>query len=64
MAWLSVDKNGGEWIFDDKPDRGHESYFALPRFQYVGSNKVLLPKGTINRLIGRELSFYDEPVEL
>ena len=64
MAWLAVDKNGGEWIFDDKPVGVHESYFDLPRYWYVCSNKVLLPKGTIKRLIGRELSFYDEPVEL
>ena len=64
MAWLSVDKNGGEWIFDDKPVRVHESYFELPRDWYVCSNKVLLNKGTIKRLIGRELSFFDEPVEL
>ena len=64
MAWLAVDKNGGEWIFDDKPVRVDESYFDLPRYWYVCSNKVLLPKGTIKRLIGIELSFYDEPVEL
>ena len=64
MAWFAVDKNGDEWIFDDKPVRVHESYFDLPRYWYVCSNKVLLHKGTIKRLIGRELSFYDEPVEL
>ena len=59
MALLAVDKNGGEWIFDDKPVIVHESYFDLPRYWYVCSNKVLLHKGTIKRLIGRELSFYD-----
>lgn len=53
MAWLAVDKNGGEWIFDDKPVRVHESYFDLPRYWYVCSNKVLLPKGIIKKLIGR-----------
>lgn len=64
MAWLAVDKNGSEWIFDDKPVRVNESYFDFPRYWYVCSNKALLPKGTIKRLIGRELYFYDEPVEL
>ena len=64
MAWLAVDKNGCEWIFDDKPVIVYESYFDLPRYWYVYSNKVLLPKGTIKRLIGRELSFYNDPVEL
>lgn len=64
MAWLAVDKNGGEWIFDDKPVRVYGSYFDLPQYWYVCSNKVLLPKGTIKKLIGRELSWDDEPVKL
>ena len=51
MAWLAVDKNGCEWIFDDKPVRVHESYFDFPLYWYVCSNKVLLPKGSIKNLI-------------
>ena len=64
MAWLAVDKNGCEWIFDDKPVIVHESYFDFPLYWYVCSNKVLLPKGIIKKLIGRDLSWNDEPVEL
>lgn len=30
----------------------------------ICNNSVGLPKGTIKKLIGRELSFTDEPVEL
>lgn len=64
MAWLAVDKNGGEWIFEDKPVRVYESYFDLPLYWYVYSNKVLLSNGTIKKLIGRELSWDDELVKL
>lgn len=64
-AWLAVDRGGGEWIFNDKPVRVYESYTdVLPRYWYVCSNKALLPKGTIKKIIGRELSFFDETVEL
>lgn len=34
-------------------------YFNVPKF-----NGVVLPKGTIKKLIGRDLSWNDEPVEL
>ena len=64
MAWLAVDETGGEWIFGDKPFRVSTSYFELPRNWYSYSDKVLLPKGSIKKLIGRELSFFDETVEL
>ena len=63
-AWLAVDKDGCEWIFDDKPVRVYESYFELPRDWYVCSNKVLLSRGTIKKLIGRELKWSDSPVEI
>lgn len=64
-AWLAVDKDGSEWIFNDKPVGVYESYLdVLPRYWYACSNKALLPKGSIKKLIGRELTFFDEPVEL
>ena len=64
MAWVVVDETGCEWIFRDKPFRVSTSYFELPRNWYSCSDKVLLPKGTIKKLIGRELSLFDEAVEL
>lgn len=60
MAWLAVDKNSREYIYRDKPNRCVIEF--IPR-QYVDSY-VELPKGSIKKLIGRELSWNDEPVEL
>lgn len=59
MAWVAVDKNGQEVIFEDQPIKGKEIWY-LDREDYY----VNLPKGSIKKLIGRELTWDDEPVEL
>ena len=63
MAWLAVDKDGTECICSTEPYRDWVGckwcIVILPE-----SNAVELPKGSIKKLIGRELSFADEPVEL
>jgi hypothetical protein len=65
MAWVAVDDTGGEWIFRDKPFIVSTGYYLeSTRNWYSYSDKVLLPKGTIKKLIGRELSSFDETVEL
>lgn len=60
MAWIAVDKNGREFIYMDKPNRGVIEFLPC---QDEGSY-IELPKGSIKKLIGRELSWDDEPVEL
>nr|DAG87745.1 MAG TPA: RNA binding protein [Crassvirales sp.] len=64
MAWVAVDFDGEEYIYASKPERG-EGYrcwqVASVRLLF---NAVNLPKGSIKKLIGRELSWNDEPVEL
>lgn len=64
MAWVAVDSDGSECMFASKPIRfkGYKSWV-------VDGNKYLidqieLPKGSIKKLIERELSWNDEPVEL
>ena len=58
MAWVAVDEPNDETIFERKPERNgwywdcHDDCF------------VTLPQGTIKKLIGRELTWNDEPVEL
>jgi hypothetical protein len=59
MAWLCVDKSKNEHISEDKPIR-HKGVLWCFAFD---DDAVSLPKGTIKRLIGRELSWEDEPVE-
>ena len=55
--WLAVDYNGIEKAFWNKPKRceKHREWWG---------DKMVLPKGSIKKLIGRELSWSDEPVEL
>ena len=57
MAWLSVDKDGAEFFSILKPDRGIVEWVTV-------SNYVELPRGSIAKLIGRKLTWDDEPVEL
>ena len=56
MAWVVVDKIGGELISQTEPFRIGDYWIGVSIFH--------LPKGSIKKLIGKELSFSDEPVEL
>ena len=60
MAWVAVDKDGSEYVYQDKPIRKNE-FFDRQEYE---SELVLLPKGSIKKLIGRKLIWKDEPVEL
>lgn len=59
MVWLAVDKNGTECISSTKPYR--RTYVENIFF---GSCAMGLPKGSIKKLIGRNLTLKDEPVNL
>lgn len=74
MAWVAVDKDGKEIISPVKPERNcqdmywmcldsvsYEVFTEEPQYEDFG---VVLPKGSIKKLIGRELSWEDNPVEL
>ena len=67
MAWLAVHKNGKEGIFSHKPTRDEKLGFWCDE-QYEGGifydTEISLPKGTIKKLIGRDLDWSNEPVEL
>ena len=67
MAYLAVDKDGTEVIFDVKPVRGTNN-IKDNRNQWtlnsVTSKYIVLPKGSIEKLIGRILTWDDEPVEI
>lgn len=61
MAWVAVDKDGEEYIYEHKPFRDK---ILMVYLNVEETNYVTLPKGSIKKLIGRELSWQDEPVEL
>lgn len=76
MAWVAVDKFGKEGIFAFRPFRKdpYKSLYKLWEPEYWSDEdvsdygnedtEIKLPKGTIKKLIGRDLTWNDEPVEL
>ena len=67
MAWLAIDESGEEYIFvGNKPERmeNHSinDYEWFPK--YKSDKWAELPQGTIEKLIGKELTWDDEPVEI
>lgn len=56
MPWLAVDKIGEELISRTEPFRVGD--------YWIGYSIFHLPKGSIKKLIGRNLTCDDEPVEL
>lgn len=62
MAWVAVTKQGREFISICKPIR------VTDKDNYYGwkdtFTEISLCSGSIKKLIGRELSWSDEPVEL
>lgn len=59
MAWLAVNKDGSEYVYASCPERGERFFGYEGNRYYVG-----LPKVTIKKIIGRELTWQDEPVEI
>lgn len=56
MAWLAVDKNEEEYVYRYKPRR-----YGV---RFDDETFVELPKGSIEKLIGKPLTWADEPVEI
>ncbi len=65
MAWLCTDRDGSEWVFEKHPVRSASCYDEwVNEVENFGNPAVELPTGSIAKLIGRELTWEDEPVEL
>lgn len=60
MAWVAVDKDGRECIYQFHPKRRINRF--IPAYSY--DMWSALPKGSIKKLIGRDLNWSNEPVEL
>ena len=60
MIWLAVNKDGTEVCFDKKPFR----YEPLGIWcLYTNTDGVEIPKGSIEKLTGKQISWEDEPVK-
>ena len=67
MAFVAVDADGTECIFDQCiPLRYEREKYWIEGYDEHGDTHphIELPKGSIAKLIGRELTWSDEPVEL
>lgn len=64
MAWLAVDQNGNEYVYEIKPTRVKETLIIRGHWYENGYSSVRLPDGSIEKLIGRKLTWDDEPVEI
>lgn len=63
MAWVAVHKDGNVGIFDRKPRRIQYGYWTDLNEDSEDS-EIGLPKGIVKILVGRDLDWNDEPVEL
>lgn len=69
MAWVATNFNGTEIISPDKPTRDFREWSDYQEIWIEGEYgkvdySICLPKGTIRKLIGKELTWEDDPVEL
>ena len=65
MAWVAVDKDSSECIYFYKPSRSRYNYWT-DRNNEIGreDSGIDIPKGSIKQLIGRDLTWKDDAVEL
>ena len=61
MACVAVDKGGHEYVYHYKPSRGENGWDNKIMFH---SEHCRLTKGSIEKLIGKKLTWKDEPVKL
>lgn len=63
MAWVAVDKDGTEFMCCSRPFR---RYLLGEWWPDADSDRIVipLPRGTVEKLIGKQLTWEDDPVEL
>lgn len=65
MPYVAVDKDGSEFIYCTRPVKVGNKYAVVHRSFFTdGQSLVLLPTGTIKKLIGKKLTWDDDPIEL
>ena len=64
MAWIAVDDDGSENLYANKPYRRTDPNYGSYWKSSCLKGFIHIPKGSIKKLIGMELSWNDSPVEL
>ena len=57
-VWYAVDENDEEFVYDGLPFR-EANFWDNNVYRWV-----LLPKGTIEKILGKKITWSDEPVEV
>ena len=63
IAYLAVDEDGEEWIYDDEPDRNKKDGIWIPA-KCRDNDCYQLPNGSIEKLLGYKLTWKDNPVKI
>lgn len=65
-VYLAVNLDGTEIASNTIPERDETSWLCLSENSagWDDDYSVILPKGTIKKLTGKELSWNDEPIEM
>lgn len=66
-SWLAVNKSGKEYIYLEKPEKKQFTDWRgnLQEYWDDGNDySIPIPKGTIEKLTGRKITWDDEPIEL
>ena len=63
MAWVAVDKDGTEVIYNPEPYRDTVDFMWCIESDFY-SGAIQLPKGTIKQLFGVELKWEDKPIKI
>jgi len=73
MAWLAKDDDGTEGIYRLKPQiidgewsdaHWNDDVFIRCDEDRIFDSCIVLPKGSIEKLIGKDLTFEDGPIEI
>ena len=68
MAWIARDLSEDLYVYDSKPVRDDGFYeWIIPdafRYNIFDLNRVFLPSDADEKLIGRHITWEDNPVEL
>lgn len=77
MAWLAVNEYGAEKMFHERPERqraykagfdyweDRETYYEIRGYTTSAHDySISLPNGTIEKIIGKKMTWADEPVEI
>lgn len=62
-AWFVVDGDGSEYIFEVKPKRSKEGQIWQLPTRYSNYSIISLRKGTIEKIVGRKVTWDDEPIK-